>query len=199
MMSYYKLTSDPYRFLKLRYSTIGEYMHFLKEILAILKEYGANVIAFFGADVPSCLILDDERPVHKISSGEASTSITLSQTPNVIPYLINKYDLKTFTVMLKLENYGDSTDDSLRNLISLHKLSAIACETVDKDTGLRVIFPNISGQNPRYSCELANYHNNNECRSSELSPGYIAADRILTFHEQWMHYYSNPTLSSPLF
>lgn len=185
--SFYALKSAPARILCLSYTTIAEYMFFLRRILILLKEHGRCAIVFLGASVPPFFMPDNMRPAHKVISSHSRPTFELSHLPNVIPYLVSKYELENYLVMLKLGDTEAHVLQDLDKFVLRHGANIAVGESLSEEGSVHMIGASCEGRETGHLRKRLDCVSKKSCSSDYRTIAYMIADIITNSYDAWVN------------
>ncbi|RWS02519.1 phosphopantothenate-cysteine ligase-like protein [Dinothrombium tinctorium] len=103
--NYQKLSES---LLMVTFTTLSEYLYYLKEIALALQPLGSKAMLYLAAAVADFYIPYDNMAIHKIQSGEGPLRLHLEMVPKILRPLIKFWTPHAFVVSFKLE-----TDESI--------------------------------------------------------------------------------------
>ncbi|XP_073984639.1 phosphopantothenoylcysteine synthetase isoform X2 [Rhodnius prolixus] len=104
----YKQAKQEGRLLLITFTSLSEYLWYLREACFCLNTCGKLAMLYLAAAVSDFYIPQDELPTHKIQSDKGAPSISLHLVPKMLAPLVTHWVPEAFVVSFKLE-----TDESL--------------------------------------------------------------------------------------
>uniref|UniRef100_A0A023F7M8 DNA/pantothenate metabolism flavoprotein C-terminal domain-containing protein n=1 Tax=Triatoma infestans TaxID=30076 RepID=A0A023F7M8_TRIIF len=96
------------RLLLIPFTSLTEYLWYLREVSFCLKTSGKRALLYLAAAVSDFYIPQDKLPTHKIQSDKGAPSISLHLVPKILEPLVSQWVPEAFVVSFKLE-----TDESI--------------------------------------------------------------------------------------
>nr|XP_027206335.1 uncharacterized protein C4B3.18-like [Dermatophagoides pteronyssinus] len=118
-----KMKESSNRLLKITFTTLSEYLFILREMTALLRQYGSRVMLYLAAAVSDFYIPPDNMAIHKIHSN-GPLRLHFEMVPKILRPLVKFWVPDAFVISFKLETDADILLEKAREALNRygHKL-----------------------------------------------------------------------------